>query len=203
MSAGASGFFGKIPARGDFVRSGLPGGFVAAWDAWLQAVIPVSRDLLGEDWLPAWLEAPIWHFALDHGLCGDDAVLGMWMPSVDRAGRHFPLTLATVVPGATVESLAGHGAEWLAAAQRAGLDAVTSDATPEQLAVALSEAPCFDNGIDLTTEFATMPAASSAASRWWTEGAPLVGARTLATSGLPDGPTFTAMLDDRFSGASQ
>jgi len=203
MSAAASGFFGKIPARGDFVRSGLPPAFVAAWDAWLQEVIPVSRELLGEDWLPAWLEAPIWRFALGQGLCGDDAVVGVWMPSVDRAGRHFPLTLAAVVPGATVESLAEQGADWLAVAQRAGLDAVASDATPEQLAVALSEAPCFSDGMDLATEPATVPAASSGASRWWTEGAPLVAARTLATSGLPDGPTFTAMLDDRFSGASQ
>jgi type VI secretion system protein ImpM len=203
MNAAASGFFGKIPARGDFVRSGLPGGFVAAWDAWLQEVIPVSRELLGEDWLPAWLEAPIWRFALQRGLCGDGAVLGVWMPSVDRAGRHFPLTLAAIVPGATAESLAENGAEWLAAAQRAGLDAVASDATPEQLAVALSEAPCFDDGNDLTAEPATMSATGGGASRWWTEGAPLVAARTLATSGLPDGPTFTAMLDDRFSGASQ
>lgn len=202
MSAAASGFFGKIPARGDFVRSGLPGGFVAAWDAWLQEVIPISRELLGEDWLPAWLEAPIWRFALDHGLCGDDAVLGVWMPSVDRAGRHFPLTLAAVVPGATAESLAEQGAEWLEAAQHAGLSAVASDATPEQLAVALSEAPCFDNRIDLTTEPTALSAAGGV-SRWWTEGAPLVAARTLATSGLPNGPTFAAMLDDRFAGANQ
>lgn len=203
MSAAASGFFGKIPARGDFVRAGLPAAFVAAWDAWLQEVIPVSRELLGEEWLTAWLEAPIWHFALDPGVCGDDAVVGVWMPSVDRAGRHFPLTLAVVVPGATVESLAGQSAEWLAVAQRAGLDAVASDSTPEQLAIALSTAPCFYNGNDLATEPATVPATSSGVSRWWTEGAPLVAARTVATSGLPDGPTFTAMLDDRCSGASQ
>lgn len=220
MSAGASGFFGKIPARGDFVRSGLPGGFVAAWDAWLQAVIPVSRELLGEDWVPAWLEAPIWRFALDHGLCGADAVLGVWMPSVDRAGRHFPLTLAATISATTSDDLPVQGSEWLAIAERAGLEAVTEDVQPERLTALLDTAP-FPGGEGAPStasphergdaadvpDFLAAPARgngeSGAMSRWWTEGAPRVAPRTLAIPGLPDGSTFAAMLDDRISGASQ
>jgi type VI secretion system protein ImpM len=196
MSA-AAGFFGKIPARGDFVRCGLPGEFIAAWDAWLQEVIPISRELLGEDWLPAWLEAPVWRFALDHGVCGTEAVLGLWMPSVDRAGRHFPLTLALVVPRASARRLAQEGAGWLDAAERAGLDAVAKDTPPEQLALALSAAP---------PPLASAPEEASDAtgiSRWWTEGAPRVAARTLETVRLPDGLRFAAMLDDRAAQARE
>lgn len=191
MSAAAAGFFGKIPARGDFVRSGLPAGFIAAWDAWLQRVIPESRALLGEDWLPAWLEAPVWRFALGRGVCGADAVLGLWMPSVDRAGRHFPLTLALVVPGARAASLADAGAAWLDAAEQAGREAVADDAPPEQVTAALIHAPPppAQDLADQTRE--------TGLARWWSEGAPRVAARTLETAGLPDGAGFAAMLDDR------
>ena len=71
------GFAGKLPARGDFVARGLPRGFTEAWDAWLSEVMPGSRAILGEGWLDAWLEAPIWHFALPAGFCGPDAVAGV------------------------------------------------------------------------------------------------------------------------------
>jgi type VI secretion system protein ImpM len=202
MTALPSGFFGKIPARGDFVRAGLPSSFVAAWDAWFQDAIARSRALLGTEWLPAWLEAPVWRFALDASVCGTDPVLGVWMPSVDRAGRHFPLTLAAVVPGVSADRLAEGGGAWLDAAEQAGLEAVMADATPEWLAGALSEAPCLPDGG--AAPFRSDPVALSAGtSQWWTGGSPRVAARRLRISGLPDGTTFAAMLDDRIGGEPQ
>src|SRR5229473_1881218 len=105
LSIAAIGFCGKLPARGDFVTSGLPRRFTEAWHDWLQPVLAASRRALGEDWLAAWLEAPIWRFALSPGICGPDAVLGLWMPSVDRVGRYFPLTFAAVTPGAGAGAL--------------------------------------------------------------------------------------------------
>jgi type VI secretion system protein ImpM len=192
MSNSSAGFFGKIPARGDFVRAGLTAGFIAAWDGWLQRVIPASRALLGEDWLAAWLEAPVWRFALEGGTCGADAVLGLWMPSVDRAGRHFPLTLAIVVPGARAADLAACGAGWLDAAEAAGREAVAEDAAPERIALGLASAPPLD---PLPPGAGAEP--SGGESRWWTEGAPRVAARNLQTIGLPGDAGFAAMLDDR------
>ena len=40
-----SGFWGKLPARGDFVRAGLPRSFVEPWDAWLQSALQVPQAL--------------------------------------------------------------------------------------------------------------------------------------------------------------
>ncbi|HKM64667.1 MAG TPA: type VI secretion system-associated protein TagF, partial [Acidisphaera sp.] len=94
----ATGFYGKIPSRGDFVRAGLPAGFVTAWDTWLQGVLPGARDILGEAWNACWMEAPVWRFSLPPGQCGAERVIGLWMPSVDAAGRQFPLTVAMVLP---------------------------------------------------------------------------------------------------------
>ena len=103
------GLFGKLPARGDFVRLGLPREFTGAWDEWFSDALAGSRAAMGEAWLGAWMEAPVWRFALPSLMCGPLAVLGLWLPSVDRAGRYFPLTLASCWAAAAPESLARAG----------------------------------------------------------------------------------------------
>ena len=90
------GFYGKIPARGDFVGSGLRPDFVATWDAWLQDVLSAASEALGAEWSDRYLNAPIWRFALESGVCGETGVIGIVMVSVDAVGRFFPLTIAAV-----------------------------------------------------------------------------------------------------------
>ena len=173
------GFFGKIPSRGDFVRAGLPRAFTDPWDDWLSHAIARSRDLLGEKWLPAWMEAPIWHFTLPPGQCGTAAVLGLWMPSIDAAGRHFPLTLAHIGP------FPPNPEDWLAAAETIGLDALQDDLAPDDLIRRLA---------DSTQPNATDPTPDDTIAHWWTEGSPFVPATRLSLPALPDPATFTAML---------
>src|SRR5208283_2522125 len=129
----AAGIFGKLPARGDFVRLGLPRDFVDQWNDWLSAVMSATREQAGDAWLPAFLEAPVWRFVLPAGLCGTGAVLGLTMPSVDRAGRSFPLTLAAVgkVDGFVVDAAAE---VWLNRCEAAGLAALEQDAGPDEIA---------------------------------------------------------------------
>ena len=186
----AIGFYGKIPGRGDFVQAGLPRAFVDPWDAWMQRMILASRAVLGEGWLPAWLEAPVWRFALSPGVCGPGSVLGLWMPSVDSVGRYFPLTLAAVAPDLEASALMREGGGFLAAAEDAGRDALVNDLPPEALMARLADA------------IATPPAGAASdpvlcpagGGLWWTEGAPLVSAERFASAGLPDENTFVAML---------
>ena len=92
------GFYGKMLSHGDFVNRRLPRHFVDAWDRWLQSAIARGIELLPDEWLDCYLRAPIWRFALGAGVCGDIAWLGVLMPSVDKVGRHFPLTIAMAVP---------------------------------------------------------------------------------------------------------
>lgn len=100
------GWYGKLPFLGDFANRRLPAAFVNAWDDWLQSVIHGSRTMLGEDaWLQRYLSSPLWHFCLAPGLCGSDAWFGLIMSSVDRANRHFPLTIAHGVPREALHDL--------------------------------------------------------------------------------------------------
>jgi type VI secretion system protein ImpM len=173
-----TGFFGKLPCRGDFLRQGLPHSFLTPWDRWVSGTVAASRDRLGEAWLPAWLEAPVWRFVLPAGQCGPDGVLGVWMPSVDSAGRYFPLTIAAIFRGrdaARVEA-------WLDAAEDSGRTALETDTDPAQLAARLATLPA--------------PAGETAPSQatWWTDGAPQVAAVSLDMEALPTASQFTAML---------
>lgn len=94
------GAYGKIPALGDFFRLNVPGEFVTQWDGWLQRSLHAARSRLGDGWTELYMRAPIWRFTLAPGVVAQTAMQGVMMPSVDRVGRQFPLTLATGLPGA-------------------------------------------------------------------------------------------------------
>lgn len=89
-----SGFFGKIPALGDFVCSGLPSSFTKPWDDWLQALILQINAHNKEQSQTELLRLSPFHFALSPGLCGEPAWIGVCIPSSDKADREFPLTFA-------------------------------------------------------------------------------------------------------------
>src|SRR5882724_4478562 len=93
QTASAAGFYGKLPCKGDFLQRRVTQEFVDTWDAWLQQCLLTSRQSLQERWLDAYLTSPVWRFALAEGVCGSGAYVGVMVPSVDRVGRYFPLTL--------------------------------------------------------------------------------------------------------------
>jgi type VI secretion system protein ImpM len=180
MTGALCGFEGKLPSRGDFVARGLPRTFLLAWRAWTDAALAASRTALGERWLPAWLEGPIWRFALPAATCGPDAVLGLMLPSVDLAGRHYPLTVAAVFAG---QSAAPRDDAWLDAAEGAALAALDRDLAPDDLMAALQAIP------------GPNPGGTASAASWWTSGSPLVPAASLTLPGLPAAGAFAGMID--------
>lgn len=175
------GFCGKLPARGDFVTRSLPRGFVDPWDAWLETVIPGSRSILGEEWLPCWREAPIWRFGLPAGHAGPDAVGGVLLPSIDRSGRPWPLTLAVVLPSQRLAPVLP--AAWTLAAEAAGLAAILRDAEPDEVMATLGSAAA-----------APWDEAGGMAATWWTEGAPRVPPQRFSAAALPGAASFASML---------
>jgi type VI secretion system protein ImpM len=88
------GYYGKVPTNGDFICKGLPRSFVDPWDLWLQEAILTSRQQLGDQWLDFYLTSPLYRFVLSPGICGENGWLGILMPSVDKAGRYYPMTVS-------------------------------------------------------------------------------------------------------------
>jgi type VI secretion system protein ImpM len=186
------GLFGKLPSRGDFLREGLPRDFVDGWDAWWQRGLALTQQRPQEEWRDAWLEAPVWRFALPPGLCGVHGVLGLWMPSVDKAGRYFPLTLAATA-AADWAPLVPSLTPFLDEAEEAGRDALELDVAPGDLLDRLQRA-------FVTAEStATSPLPAEGQATWWTDGGPRVAARLETGSELPGDSRFAALIDDGWS----
>jgi len=179
VSGVVTGFYGKLPARGDFVRVGLPRDFTDPWDEWLQTVLAGSREMMGEFWLPAFLEAPVWRFALPARMCGSRAVLGLMLPSVDHAGRYFPLTFATLSRG----GIAGDSADaWLDQCEAAGRAALEQDTPPEEVSGMIGMAALPENIEGL------------AEAVWWTDGSSRVRPSRMTLRSLPSAAVYAAML---------
>lgn len=139
------GWWGKLPARGDFVGRGLPPRWRADWDGWLQRGLGLAAATVDGDALRERVGgfAPWRYLALP---APGEAWCGIVVPSQDRIGRAFPLTLAErvvapVSPAACAARLAllvdsaTHGPEALEAAiaalpPRALGDDAPSDAWP-------------------------------------------------------------------------
>jgi serine/threonine-protein phosphatase Stp1 len=112
-----TGFYGKLPSYGDFVRRGLAQSFVQPWDHWLQTCVAVARDSLGPEFDALWAAAPPWRFRLEAGVCGASPVAGVLLMSHDLVGRQFPMTLAAVLP----DNAAAPPAAWYARLEQAAL----------------------------------------------------------------------------------
>ncbi len=94
-------WFGKIPSVGDYVGRRLPTSFQSRWDSWLQAALAAGSDRFGPDWTDLYMTFPVWRFLAPRGLLADQTWTGILLPSVDRVGRRYPLTVAMPVPALT------------------------------------------------------------------------------------------------------
>jgi type VI secretion system ImpM family protein len=108
--------FGKLPSHGDFVSRGLSAQERDAWDSFASEGMERAIVELGDAFDEAYASAPPWRFAFGPGRFGDGWRAGAFAPSVDRAGRRFPL----VVGSAGAES-SDCDLEWVAQESEAAI----------------------------------------------------------------------------------
>jgi type VI secretion system protein ImpM len=213
------GYSGKIPSRGDFLSQGLTMGFVDSWNEWLQAVLAVSREQLTDKWLETYLTSPIWHFALSADVCGNNAMLGSLIPSVDQVGRHYPFTLAKVLQAPVIQARLNQGwteqhetlilqvledefnlTTWQSQLTKQHLDwpaaqiiQLGHSGRPQAKAAIAIEA-----AVDIEASLLLHQSYQQHFGRyciWWTQGSELIPPCTLLSTGLPQVSQFAAMLD--------
>ncbi|HET7594953.1 MAG TPA: type VI secretion system-associated protein TagF [Stellaceae bacterium] len=217
------GFFGKLPARGDFVTRRLTRDFTDPWDGWLQDAIAMSTQQLGEEWLDTYLTAPIWRFLISPGICGPLPMLGVMMPSVDRVGRYFPLTLAVTVADCMTPAKAMLTAgAWFDEVEQLALSALEDDADldridqqAEAIAPPLREHPeaaFYRTDRAVSVELGEGDGADAAAGAidgvlgllasrytlWWTSGSDRCKPSLVFAEGLPSVERFAALLDGKW-----
>jgi len=219
------GWFGKLPSLGDFATRRLPVEFVKAWDACLQEVIAATRDTFGERWFDAYLTMPIWRFVFLPGLVTQSGWAGVLMPSVDRVGRHFPLTVAVELAShAAAAHAVFEGTEWFAGLEDAALAVLDptrgADDLDDALAQSVLAVPASadsDASIRplraLPSVEAFGPLAEGEALRawsestgwralWWTRGRVDGDSLMLGCAGLPTAEEFGWLLESRSTGST-
>ncbi len=172
-----TGVYGKLPSHGDFVRRELPLNFVQPWDQWLQDGLSAARESLAREFDALWAAAPAWRFRIPAGACGDSEVAGVMLTSQDTAGRIFPLTLATLVPGGMTQP----NEAWYTAVEQAGLAARDGGHTVDTLLAALPTP-------EVARSFS--PDAEVPVEGWWTR-----DGRRLAFASLPNSAQFRLLVD--------
>lgn len=222
-NGGTAGFYGKLPSLGDFVTRRLPTQFVQPWDLWLRESVAASKAQLDQNWLGRYLTSPIWRFVLSPGVAGQTGWTGVLMPSVDRVGRYFPLTLASPLAAGTNPFLALCTPDWFERAEAValagldeGFDLTEFDA--QVLALGSTQAqgpsppgePADPRGLNAwQIEVPTAAKLSQACpmlvaraldevffaySLWWTTGSERVTPSLLTCQGLPAPDGFAALL---------
>jgi type VI secretion system protein ImpM len=136
--AGPPGWYGKLPSLGDFASRRLDAGFIDPWDGWLAGGLLALREGAPDSWLDDYLSSPSWRFLLMPGVlpgtAGASGWAGVLMPSVDRVGRYFPLTLVLPLgdgPSNTAQMAALWG--WLARLDELARDALHDDWSADRL----------------------------------------------------------------------
>jgi type VI secretion system protein ImpM len=139
----AAGWYGKIPAAGDFVGRRLPSSFTEAWDRWLQAALAGSRERLGAHWRDGFLSMPVWRFVVSPGMLTADAWAGVMAPSVDAVGRYFPLAVASALPAARFDLIGTlfTAQRWFDAAEAIALVAIAPGTDIVAIDAAISRTP--------------------------------------------------------------
>jgi type VI secretion system protein ImpM len=208
LAADAIGWHGKLPVAGDFVTRRLPSGFVDAWDGWLSSGLAALRQSDPDGWLEQYLASPAWRFVMTPqflpGPLDGLTWAGVMIPSVDRVGRYYPLTLATRLqrlPDAQPEQ-AGLWS-WLHRLEDLAVDAMQDDWSIEQLDTTLlrmgppqaaAELTSLPGGSNPWSHFyaACVPASSATArgqsggSCVWYSGSGLDATRLLVSQDLDD-----------------
>ncbi len=220
------GFFGKLPAHGDFIYRCLPTNFINVWDGWLQSFVKCSQEQLGESWLDIYLTSPIWRFAFSEGVIDQHAWVGIVLPSVDRVGRYFPFSIAArVSPEQNPLELIAQTA-WFEAIEALALRALDGQIAIDDLIVEINshtpnQTNAYRSGASLTQHSGTVitldgenlsPSSAiaplfhsllknglSSYSAWTTQGSDLVEPCLFYCTGLPSMQNLAAMLDGQWT----
>ncbi len=186
------GFYGKVPSHGDFVSGALAQKTQSVFDEWLRRSLGKLEEQDGEHWKARFLAAPPWRFVMGRGLCGPVPLAGVMLPSHDRVGRPFPLTIMAQMP-----AFAGPARElcfdtsWFTAAEAIAETSRLEDFDLADLVAALARLR-LPRPRDDTKR---IESAADQRSIWWTIDPNDGGQRGFMTDGLPAPDDFSRFID--------
>lgn len=218
------GFYGKLPTYGDFIQKRLPQDFINPWHEWLQTGMLTCRERDPDGWMTFYLNCPAWCFVLGAGICGEQAVAGVTIPSVDRVGRYFNFTMASILPVDTDPAVfAGARQKWFSNLENLTLSVLEQEMDQDSIEGSInqrstemswgqSQDPEFESGSDhvriasnnIAGVAGFLPALlhqlivneHSQYGLWWHRGSSQVTAQLVSCANMPVGDTYLKLIMD-------
>jgi type VI secretion system protein ImpM len=216
------GFYGKLPTYGDFIQKRLPTDFINPWHEWLQSGMVACREKDPDGWMAFYLNCPAWSFVLSAGICGEQAVAGVTIPSVDRVGRYFNFTMASILPADTSPAVfAGTCGDWLDSLEDLALSVLEQEMDQDTIenlintsSAELSMIPALHTTYSTGAEHAKILSSESAGvtelvpellhklianehqryGLWWHRGSSQVSAQLVRCAGMPTGDVYLGLM---------
>ena len=216
------GFYGKLPVYGDFIQKRLPTDFINPWHEWLQSGMVACREKDPDGWMSFYLNCPAWSFVLSAGTCGEQAVAGVTIPSVDRVGRYFNFTMASILPPDTAPAIfAGTYSKWFDGLEDLALSVLEQEMDQDGIedlintsSAELCMIPTFQSTFSASAEHARVLSGESAGvtelvsqmlhklvdseyeryGLWWHKGSSQVSAQLVSCAGMPAADVYLGLM---------
>lgn len=216
------GFYGKLPTYGDFIQKRLPTDFINPWHEWLQSGMVACREKSPEGWMSYYLNCPAWSFVLSAGICGEQAIAGVTIPSVDRVGRYFNFTVASILPADICPAVfAVTYRDWLNGLENLALSALEEEMDQDAIEASINSTSaelCLTTAAHTTftpgSEYARILSDQTAGvadllpemlhklisrehdrySMWWHGGSSQVSAQLVTCAGMPAGDVYLGLM---------
>lgn len=169
-----------------------------------------------------YLNCPAWSFVLAGGICGEQAVAGVTIPSVDRVGRYFNFTMASILPADIVPAtFASIHAEWLDGLENLALSVLEEEMDQDAIEASINSLsaelnwsqeprPRFSSGPEYTRILSDVPAGVSELipqllhhqmikdhdryGLWWHQGSSQVSAQLVTCASMPGGELYLGLM---------
>lgn len=216
------GFYGKLPVYGDFIQKRLPTDFINPWHEWLQSGMVACRERDPDGWRAFYLNCPAWSFVLSAGICGEQAVTGVTIPSVDRVGRYFNFTMASILPPDTSPAIfAGTYGDWFDGLEDLALSVLEQEMDQDRIEAMINTSsaelcmiPSFHSTYSAGTEHVKVMCGESAGvtelipqmlnklldreheryGLWWHRGSSQVSAQFVSCAGMPATDVYLGLM---------
>jgi len=207
------GWFGKLPALGDFAGKALPLSLRNQIHAWCAQGMDRLSQTQGETWKVAYQLAPVWHFVMNAHIWDSRPLMGCVAPSMDRVGRYSPVLVLRSMEAIPIKAHLSPYSHWLQRVEVLLRQAIGGELSMETIQTELEAALTVDSlqhqanptgdilqGLDIASatnthrffwpDLAERFSEGKKCSFWWTEAC----SHKIVHNGAPDEHLFALLM---------
>jgi len=207
------GWFGKLPALGDFTGRELPLSLREHIHAWCSDGMGQLTQKYAQAWKATYQLAPVWHFAMNAHLWDIRPLLGCVAPSIDSIGRCSPVLALSSIDAPRIKDHLPPRSRWLYEVEALLRHTIRGERSVDTIQPELQAALAADRAQTLKGDLTGLGIAANVnpnwfswpdlaecfgerkkRSFWWAEPSPRQPPRQFIHNGMPDEELFELLF---------